>query len=543
VLSLPPPSVNDPDSYGQSLYLPSFVGALRVRLDGTLIADSRSDQSELSHLRSAPLLVPLPRPLLRPEGNVLELELLSRLAAGGLLDPFFVGDDHRLRPYYERVRFGVVTLPRMFDGALLAMAVGALTIWLLRRHDPLYLLFALILLASTGTVLPSLLLAAPSDGAQFAGNLGRLVGGALALPFAWRLVGREPPIRTTRFLLLPPLAVAAVLALPGPMSASLVRYLFVPVVLVLCAVALWTVLRCALAERSDAALLFVATMTLPALPLSLAMLSETGGLDMRMLLTMRAYGPLLASVTGLILIWHYAHTLATLERFNQRLRQAVEDAVSRERTAAAREQAQARRTALEAERVRLMSDLHDGLAGQLMSILSLSEQAGGAAERPIGEAARRALADLRLVVASLEDMGGDLGLMMTTFRERLAPQLRAARIELDWRVGPLPDLPGLHPAAVLGIYRILQEAVTNAIRHSGSARIEVQAGDSPLTGCAARIVVVDHGRGGVAERPGGHGLGNMRRRAHALGASLAIERSDGATRVVLDLPASVAQPD
>jgi len=543
LLRLPAALATDSGTFGPALYVPSFVGALRVRLDGMLLADSRLDQWETSSLRSAPLLVPLPRALLRPEGNVLELELLSRIAAGGRLEPFFVGEDDLLRPHHDRTRLGVVTLPRMFEGALLAMALGALALWLLRRHDPLYLLFGLMLLMSSATALPSILLEAPGDLALHAANMGRLLGGALALPFAWRLVGREPPIRTTAFLLLPALALATAIMLPGPTSASLIRYLYAPILVVLCAMAVWTVFSCALAERSDAALLFVAAMAMPVLPGVLAILSENGGLDMRMLMTLRAYGPLLATVMGLILIWHYARTLATLEHFNQRLRQAIDEAVGRERAAAAREQAQTRRIALEAERVRLMSDLHDGLAGQLMSILSLSEQAGGSADRRIGDAARRALADLRLVVASLEDMGGDLGVMMTTFRERLEPQLRAARMELGWRVGALPDLPGLHPAAVLGIYRILQEAVTNAIRHSDSPRIEVNAGASPLPGCTARIVVEDHGRGGAQDRLGGHGLGNMRRRAQGLGATLSIERTDGTTRVVLDLPARFAEPD
>ncbi|MBF0334766.1 MAG: hypothetical protein HQL38_12510 [Alphaproteobacteria bacterium] len=51
-----------------------------------------------------------------------------------------------------------------------------------------------------------------------------------------------------------------------------------------------------------------------------------------------------------------------------------------------------------------------------------------------------------------------------------------------------------------------------------------------------RLSVRDRGRGGAAERPGGHGLRNMRRRAETLGAALTIASDPEGTTVTLDLP-------
>ena len=85
------------------------------------------------------------------------------------------------------------------------------------------------------------------------------------------------------------------------------------------------------------------------------------------------------------------------------------------------------------ERVRLMADLHDGIAGQLVSIIALGEQAEDPVAPEITRACHRALTDLRLVVDSMEDVGDDLGMMLAAFRDRIEPQLRRSGIRLDWR--------------------------------------------------------------------------------------------------------------
>jgi signal transduction histidine kinase len=185
--------------------------------------------------------------------------------------------------------------------------------------------------------------------------------------------------------------------------------------------------------------------------------------------------------------------------------------------------------------VRLMGDLHDGIAGQLVLILSLSELRGDPSDE-ISRASRQALVDLRLVVASLEDVGDDLGMMLGLFRERIEPRTRTSGIALDWRMKPLPDLPGLNPTATLTIFRILQEALNNTVRHSGCDTVEVRAGRSPVSGFGVRLTVRDSGRGGAVEGPGGFGLRNLRRRAGTLGAVLAIDSGDHGTTVTLDLP-------
>lgn len=106
----------------------------------------------------------------------------------------------------------------------------------------------------------------------------------------------------------------------------------------------------------------------------------------------------------------------------------------------------------------------------------------------------------------------------------------------------LPEVRGLHPGAILTIFRILQEASVNAARHSGASTLTIEAGPSPPLGHGVRLCLRDQGHGGVVSRPGSYGLGNMHRRADALGGILDIQSGPGGTAVTLDVPAEIRGP-
>lgn len=526
----------------QALYIPQFTGRLQVSLNGVPVIDSTRGQTSLRLGQGAPQLVPLPEQMLRPGGNTLELALGGRMGAGAV-GPVYFGPDAELRDHHEAAHFLVVALPRLMDGALFAIGAIMLMIWLTRRHDQLYLLCATI---SLGFALSSLSpVIAGAFGAQFLlpVNVLRFLGACLLLPFTWRLVGRTPPVRTRWFLLPAMLMYLSFELLPAAWSTLLVPALFVPLALGLGAVALWEMWRAGIRGGDRSALALLATI---AVLLSLAtrdQLVTAGVLDRGYVLLARFNGPLLVMLMGAILLRRFSDGLSLLETFNARLHRDVAAARMELRAAFEREQAHVRKATLEAERMRLMGDLHDGIAGHLVSIISLCEQRRPGADGNVGDtseevaqASRRALADLRLVIDSMEDVGDDLAMMLTAFRDRVEPQLRRAGVFLDWQARNLPDLPGLAPATTLAIYRILQEAVNNAVKHSGSETIALVAGASPLPGHGVRLEVRDSGRGGASARRGGYGMGNMHKRAAALGATLSVESGAEGTRVLLDLP-------
>jgi len=97
------------------------------------------------------------------------------------------------------------------------------------------------------------------------------------------------------------------------------------------------------------------------------------------------------------------------------------------------------------------------------------------------------------------------------------------------------DPSGLDPDIQLVIYRVSQEAIGNAVRHSGASRIDVSLA---RTGDAFELVVTDDGSGFTFEQStSGLGLGGMRERAILVGGDLDIEsRPDRGTTVRLSVP-------
>jgi len=257
-----------------------------------------------------------------------------------------------------------------------------------------------------------------------------------------------------------------------------------------------------------------------------------------------SYSAVLVAI-GAGLTWRFASALNQVDGFAGRMVARVREAEDKLKASFAREEERARAAALTRERTRLMRDLHDGLGGQLVSIVALSER--GNAGAPIGDAARAALKDLRLVIDSMDDIGGDLMLALGSWRERATAQLRPHDMALDWRAATaqgLPVHPELRPWHVIQIVRLLDEALTNAVKHSGAKRvtvtIETFADAAGLD--RGRITVEDDGQGfDVASGPGtagkaARGLHNMRSRAARCGAELELGSGAAGTRVRLTLP-------
>ena len=199
----------------------------------------------------------------------------------------------------------------------------------------------------------------------------------------------------------------------------------------------------------------------------------------------------------------------------------------------------ARRETLVAERQRLMRDMHDGIGGQLMSLLF------AARKQPIPPAElatslQQVVDELRLIIDSLDTVGETLGTALATFRARIEPRLSAAGIELRW-TNALPDtLAGLGAREVLQIFRIVQEAVTNVIKHANSPTLDIAIAQSSSTDGEVSITIADAGQGGTVTAGNGHGIGNMTARAQAIGGSLQIDSTATGTRLVLLVP---VQPD
>ena len=193
-----------------------------------------------------------------------------------------------------------------------------------------------------------------------------------------------------------------------------------------------------------------------------------------------------------------------------------------------------RESAVVEERQRIMTDMHDGIGAQLISALSLAES-GDAPPREIAAVLRECIDDFRLTIDSLDSAENELLPALGNFRYRIDGRLRAVGIELDWRVDDLPELSYLSPANLLNILRILQECFANVLKHARATRVLLETGLVPGQR-RVFIRITDNGQGFAASEVRGRGLGNMDRRAAAVGGQLRVCSTGDGTTVELFLP-------
>jgi signal transduction histidine kinase len=196
------------------------------------------------------------------------------------------------------------------------------------------------------------------------------------------------------------------------------------------------------------------------------------------------------------------------------------------------------------ERARLARDLHDAVSQKLFSVrvkasaaavLVDRDPARAVAEiRSVATLAGEAHAELRAVIDGLAppDLAAD-GLAGSL---RSYAQLAGKTYGVAVRVVAC-DLPELGTQREAAIYRVAQEALHNALRHSGASEVRVSLAEHQR-----RVVleVTDDGRGFAAQpAPGGLGLSSMRERAASVDGTLTIRSApDAGTRVRFSLPSA-----
>jgi hypothetical protein len=254
----------------------------------------------------------------------------------------------------------------------------------------------------------------------------------------------------------------------------------------------------------------------------------------------RAYHvPVMLLAIGAAIFERHVLAVREAERTNVELQRVV-DAKAREiETFHAEREEVLRRQALIDERQRILADMHDGVGASLVGLMRYA-QAGTVEAKVVEQRAREAMQELRIAVDALEPAEGDLGAVLGNLRYRMQPLVESTGARLGWEVGELPPVRELEPAAVFSIQRILLEAISNALQHSGARLIRLSARSNADRGIEIRVA--DDGAGYDSSGPrAGLGLGTMRARAEKLGGALDIasRRGEGTT-VCLTIPCQLA---
>ncbi|WP_077800713.1 sensor histidine kinase [Streptomyces sp. JHA26] len=210
------------------------------------------------------------------------------------------------------------------------------------------------------------------------------------------------------------------------------------------------------------------------------------------------------------------------------------------------ERAQAAKRRADRERLRIARELHDVLAHSIsvinvqagvgLALLDSDPEQARTALTTIKDKSKEALGEVRQVLDTLRAPGAAPRAPAPGL-DRL-PELvdQAASAGLTVEVEGEP--PRLPPGTDLAAFRIVQEALTNVVRHSGSRRARVRLARD---GGTLRLRIDDDGPATGADAGGsGNGLAGMRERAAALGGTIeAGPRLDGGFRVLASLPLTV----
>ena len=242
--------------------------------------------------------------------------------------------------------------------------------------------------------------------------------------------------------------------------------------------------------------------------------------------------PVLLVLVGLRLLQQHGRALQEAEESKAHLELRIREATAEiERNFAQLAELRVEQVT-ERERKRIAADLHDDLGAKLLTIVHTSDS-----ER-ISTLAREALEEMRLSVRGLTGKPVQLADALGDWRAEVVSRLGQAGIEADWSA-PAEELPQtLSARAFVQTTRILREAVSNIIKHSGASHCSVRCAiaDGDL-----QIIVQDNGNGIPMELDGrldrGHGMASMKHRAKQLQGQCLVESGPGYGTVIrLTLP-------
>ncbi len=523
-----------------AVYISLVSSAYALYINGVQVADSGGMSGNVGRSAGFPQWITVPAQVLAAGPNTLALRLRVAPNLRGGLSPLFVGPQQQIERLYWHDAFWRVEMPRALNAAVLVLGLLALLLWSRNRSEAVYGWFGAFLVTSAVWALRNFhqsltLPEVPSRAWETFVLAGQGVSRLMLMMFVLRYVGqRRAGLERAAVWAIPLIPLLFFAA--GEAFMSSVRNAWYTAT----ALPMWYSLYL-LARHANWRGAWGPRLVLGALACNEVLAVHDWMIAVNLLPfgtpLWQNYGvALLLTAMTAALAESYFAAFATARTLNRELEQRVAQK-SREldenfRKVAAYEQA----LALDAERQRLMRDMHDGIGSQLITTVNAVER-GQIGAPAIAALLRDCIEDLRLVIDSLEPANSDLAIALASLRYRLEPRLRAAGLETAWELDGLPASLPLPPRQILQTLRILQEGLTNIIKHAGACTARLTAA---VDGAWIDIQLADDGRGGPAAAGGeastGRGLANMRYRATQMGGHCDIRLTPSGTLVALRLP-------
>jgi signal transduction histidine kinase len=523
-------------------YLPRWqtVGQLALYGDGRLLWQSEGDL--VWNGFNQPVWVSLDPPgQARP--HVLLLRMDSVPGFGGGISSAWVGAEEALLWRYQTRLTLQAYLILAASVAFVVLGLFSLSVWWKRRHETIYLLCFIASLCFVArylhfvTPLNTSLISSIWFGWISVNSVSWMV--AVILLFNFRLCNKQ--YRWMEMGMFISIALHGVVTLPWLASAEHIAALAVYAYLVTLMFTIPAALLALYASWQTRSMpgLVVAAISILGFPLAVHdVMLQNYNLDLEQVYLLPLAQISFCIIFVIIIRQRYISGIESLERSHEVLTQRLREREAELEASHARLREIERRELLSKERQRLMRDMHDGVGGSLTGALRMMER-GEYEEDKLRAALRDCVDELRLTIDSLEPVDSDITVLLASLRFRLQPRLQAAGIKLLWRVEALPPLSWLTPGHAMHVMRIVQEVVTNIVKHADAEEISFSTSVTTEHAC---IHIDDDGSGFDGLDPAalhsGHGLGNITYRVGALGGSVRWFRSEAkpGTRFVLNLP-------
>jgi signal transduction histidine kinase len=493
------------------------------------------------------VFVPLPRDALR-DNNRLLLRLRGYASDGSGISDVYVGPTNELRPAFTARWLVSEQLLTIANWSVVALCLPFVLIWL--RDPRSSQTYGLFTAGALGFALRNFhrqidpdLLAGPFWQPLISASLGWV---ALA---EWLFLMRYVGVRVPRFergMLIFVIVGSFVLFLvPTPLFAPVDAFAWrVPIFLsgILCVSAFTSI---AFRNPTRPRILIAAGMFAQIAPALHDLLWLTGYIPFSAAQWFPLSFPALFVVMGLVLADDIATTRRALREANTDLERKVVAAREELNQMYERQRLQdAERFKLE-ERGRLMREMHDGV-GTHLSLLLSGLQRGKLRDDEVRDAVQLSMDELRLLLDARSPSTETLVEAISNLRHRLESRLQLAGTSTSWHVDDRAEEAALSAEATLHVLRMVQECVTNAVRHGRASQIEYRIFFADAaTGADLHIEISDNGCGPEGASPStrgsGTGLANLRTRAAALGGRFELTRTGVRTVATITLPAAACR--
>jgi len=518
-----------------SVYVPHFNMNLEIWLNGKFLTECGPFDGANILCWNFPVQAVLPTGQLREKDNILDLRL-SVSDPEGELGIVYIGPREVIAHLYTSRFLFYIIFPQMFIAMTATLILFMLAFWYSVR-DTTYLAFAGFVGCLGIMMLNMVLREMPINLQSWRWVADRGAGflGPFLIVCTHGLVGiRRPRVERAAFGWTVAAAVVTLF-----LSEDLYDVTFVPlhaVAILMCSYAVWILFRGL--QTSKPIRYSTGAIGLVALGFGVHdVLYVMGWLGPDRLRLLPFAIPAASVIIAVTLTRRFLVTFRRARNLNVELEERVEEKHAELERNFERMHDLEENRAVAGERERIMREMHDGVGGHLVSILAMVEK-GRAAPAEIAASLRLSIDDMRMVIDSLDPNVDDLNVLLGTFRSRNESRLRAHGLRFRWEVADLPPVGRLGRHEHLHILRILQEAVTNVIRHANAATIRVRTGvrkdDEGRAGIF--IEVTDDGVGIGPEAEAGRGRVNMMRRAHLIEADLRIDSTAEGTCLYLWIP-------